>query len=69
MYKFGNNNSNSNFRANGLARNVAHSRIEDEETIYKKYELGQKLGQVVKIGDKNGKKFDFFVLGKFRCCI
>ncbi|RNA10236.1 serine threonine- kinase 33-like [Brachionus plicatilis] len=45
MYKFGNNNSNSNFRANGLARNVAHSRIEDEETIYKKYELGQKLGQ------------------------
>lgn len=48
MYRFGNNNSNSNFRANGLSRNVVHSRIEDEEAIYKKYELGQKLGQVMK---------------------
>lgn len=47
MYRFENNNSNGNFRANGLARNVAHSRIEDEEIIYKKYELGQKLGQVI----------------------
>lgn len=28
------------------ARHIAHHRIEDEDVIYKKYELGRKLGQV-----------------------
>lgn len=46
MYKFPINNSNSNFKANGSTRQIPHSRIEDEDDIYKKYELGKKLGQV-----------------------
>lgn len=46
MYKFGNNNSNSSFnKAIGAVRQIPHSRIEDEDFIYKKYELGKKLGQ------------------------
>ena len=27
-------------------RQISHSRIDDEDEIYKKYELGKKLGQV-----------------------
>jgi hypothetical protein len=45
MFKIG-NNSNSNFKSN---RQIPHSRIDDEESIFKKYELGKKLGQVIKI--------------------
>ena len=46
MYKFSNNNSNNNFKANGSTRQIPHFRIDDEDDIYKKYELGKKLGQV-----------------------
>lgn len=44
MYKIGNasNSANSKSKTN---RDIAHSRIDDEEIIYKKYELGRKLGQ------------------------
>ena len=28
------------------SRQIPHHRIDDEETIFKKYELGRKLGQV-----------------------
>ena len=54
MYKFG-NSLNSSFKTQfsngsghgiGHQRNVAHSRIDDEDTIFKKFELGRKLGQV-----------------------
>ncbi len=31
---------------NHTTRQITHHRIEDEDTIYKKYELGKKLGQV-----------------------
>lgn len=41
MFKLG-NSSSSNFKSN---RQIPHSRIDDEEQIYKKYELGRKLGQ------------------------
>lgn len=51
MYKFG-NNSSGNFKSSfnnsntNTTRQIPHSRIEDEDSIYKKYELGKKLGQV-----------------------
>ena len=44
-YSYSNNHINSN-NSNCQQRNVPHIRIEDEETIFKKYELGKKLGQV-----------------------
>ena len=37
--------SNSNSNCNS-ARQVPHHRIDDEETITKKYDFGKKLGQV-----------------------
>ena len=37
--------SNSNSNTNST-RQIPHHRIDEEETIYKKYELGRKLGQV-----------------------
>ena len=40
---FRNNNSSGNLKA---SRQIHHSRIEDEEIIYKKYDQGRKLGQV-----------------------
>ena len=47
MFKLGNgNNSKANHRQ------IPHSRIDDEEIIFKKYELGRKLGHV-KICSKN----------------
>ena len=43
MFKLGNNSCN-NLRSN--PRQIPHSRIDDEDMIFKKYELGKKLGQV-----------------------
>ena len=44
MFKIGNGNSLNNSKVNH--RQIPHSRIDDEEIIFKKYELGRKLGQV-----------------------
>jgi hypothetical protein len=44
MIKLG-NHSMSNSRVNRI---IPHSRIDDEDVIYKRYELGRKLGQVRK---------------------
>jgi hypothetical protein len=43
MFKLGNNSSNN---LKSLSRQIPHSRIDDEDMIFKKYELGRKLGQV-----------------------
>jgi hypothetical protein len=39
QHSLSNNNNSQN-------RNVSHNRIEDEDVIFKKYEIGKKLGQV-----------------------
>ena len=41
MFKLGNGNI-----PKAHHRQISHSRIDDEEIIFKKYELGRKLGQV-----------------------
>jgi hypothetical protein len=58
MYSFGSSSSsNTTFKSifnngpNNHQRNVAHCRIDDEEVIFKKYELGKKLGQVCENGE------------------
>jgi hypothetical protein len=38
--------SNSSSNTNSIKQIPPHHRIDEEETIYKKYELGRKLGQV-----------------------
>ncbi|CAF0710394.1 unnamed protein product [Brachionus calyciflorus] len=72
MYKYP-NNSNSNLKANGSIRQISHSRIEDEELIYKKYELGRKLGQgsfgvVYELKNKEtDEKFAIKIINKEKC--
>ena len=44
MYKIGNGNNSNHSKVNH--RQIPHSRIDDEEIIFKKYDLGRKLGQV-----------------------
>ncbi len=44
MSKIGNGNILNKSKVSH--RQIPHSRIDDEEIIFKKYELGRKLGQV-----------------------